>query len=123
MPAREPRGDLRRDHARTWALLGQKPGDNGQVLALAEALGWPFETRRMAYRPIELLTNRLLGVTLLGIDPADPTSWCRPGPSWSSRPAGATSPWPAGSSARPAVRAVASWSMSAGPGRRWKLST
>ena len=53
---------------RTWALLGQKPGDNGQVLALAEALGWPFEIRRMAYRPTELITNRLLGVTLLGID-------------------------------------------------------
>ena len=40
------------------------------MLALAEALGWPFEVRRMAYRPTELLTNRLLGVTLLGRDPA-----------------------------------------------------
>jgi mitochondrial fission protein ELM1 len=39
------------------------------VLALAEALGWPFEIRRIAYRPTELLTNRLLGVTLLGRDP------------------------------------------------------
>ena len=38
------------------------------MLALAEALGWPFETRRMAYRPTELITNRLLRVTLLGID-------------------------------------------------------
>lgn len=38
------------------------------MLALAEALGWPFESRRMAYRPTELLTNRLLGVTLLGRD-------------------------------------------------------
>ena len=38
------------------------------MLALAEALGWPFATRRMAYRPTELLTNRLLGVTLLGVD-------------------------------------------------------
>ena len=55
---------------RTWLLLGAKPGDNGQVLALAEALGWPFEAKRMAYRPTELLTNRLLGVTLLGLDPA-----------------------------------------------------
>lgn len=53
---------------RTWLLLGHKPGDNGQVLALAEALGWPCETKRMVYRPTELLTNRLLGVTLLGID-------------------------------------------------------
>lgn len=53
---------------RTWLLLGPKPGDNGQVLALAEALGWPFESKRMFYRPTELLTNRLLGITLLGID-------------------------------------------------------
>ena len=53
---------------RTWALLGQKPGDNGQVLALAEAVGWPFEVRRLAFRPTELVTNRLLGVTLLGVD-------------------------------------------------------
>ena len=53
---------------RTWLLLGRKPGDNGQVLALAEALGWPFEVKRLVYRPTELLTNRLLGITLLGID-------------------------------------------------------
>lgn len=38
------------------------------MLALAEALGWPFETRSLAFRPSELLTNRLLGVTLLGVD-------------------------------------------------------
>lgn len=56
------------DAPRTWLLLGPKPGDNGQVLALAEALGWPFESKRMAYRSTELLTNRLLGTTLLGID-------------------------------------------------------
>jgi mitochondrial fission protein ELM1 len=53
---------------RVWLLLGHKPGDNGQVLALAEALGWPFETKHMAYRSWELVTNQLLGVTLLGID-------------------------------------------------------
>jgi uncharacterized protein len=53
---------------RTWLLLGQKPGDNGQVLALAEALGWPFEAKRVFHRSTELLTNRLLGATLLGVD-------------------------------------------------------
>lgn len=53
---------------RTWLLFGGKPGDNGQVLALAEALGWPFEVKQMVYRPTELLTNRLLGTTLLGIN-------------------------------------------------------
>jgi hypothetical protein len=33
---------------RTWLLLGEKAGDNAQVLAIAEALGWPCETRRIA---------------------------------------------------------------------------
>ena len=38
------------------------------MLALAEALGWPFTSKRFVYRSTELVTNRLLGVTLLGID-------------------------------------------------------
>jgi mitochondrial fission protein ELM1 len=33
---------------RTWIVLGEKAGDNAQVLAIAEALGWPYETRRIA---------------------------------------------------------------------------
>jgi mitochondrial fission protein ELM1 len=53
---------------RTWALLGQKAGDNNQVLALAEALGWPFAVRNIHYRPWELLTNLLAGTSLLGVD-------------------------------------------------------
>lgn len=53
---------------RTWLLLGRKPGDNGQVLALAEALGWSFNVKHLVYRRWELVTNRLLGPTLLGVD-------------------------------------------------------
>ena len=53
---------------RVWLLLGHKAGDNNQVLALAEALAWPWEEKRIVYRPWELLSNRLLGVTLRGID-------------------------------------------------------
>jgi mitochondrial fission protein ELM1 len=52
----------------TWVLTGHKAGDNTQVLALAEALGWPFEVKRFSYRSFELLSNRLLGTTLAGID-------------------------------------------------------
>jgi hypothetical protein len=55
---------------RVWLLTGHKAGDNTQVVALAEALGWPFELKRFAYQPWELLSNRLLGVTLAGIDTA-----------------------------------------------------
>ena len=53
---------------RVWLLLGHKAGDNNQVLALAEALAWPWEEKRIVYRPWELLSNRLIGVTLCGID-------------------------------------------------------
>ena len=36
---------------RIWLLLGDRRGDNNQVLALGEALGLPFETRTLSYRP------------------------------------------------------------------------
>lgn len=53
---------------RVWLLTGHKAGDNSQVTALAEALGWPYEVKRFYYRAWELVTNRLLGATLAGID-------------------------------------------------------
>ena len=58
-----------RQPPRTWLLMGHKVGDNAQLVALAEALGWPWEAKRLAYRPTELVTNRLAGPTLLGIVP------------------------------------------------------
>jgi mitochondrial fission protein ELM1 len=63
-----------------WLLTGHKAGDNTQVLALAEALGWPFETRQFRYRTWELLSNRLLGVTLAGINKADSSPLAPPWP-------------------------------------------
>jgi mitochondrial fission protein ELM1 len=48
-------------------MMGHRAGDNSQVHALGEALGWPFEIKRFAYRPTELLTNLLLGPTLAGV--------------------------------------------------------
>lgn len=51
-----------------WLLTGHKAGDNSQVIALAEGLGWPYRTLKLCYRPWELVTNRLLGATLAGID-------------------------------------------------------
>lgn len=55
---------------RTWVLTGHKAGDNTQVLALAKALGWAFDVKQFRYRPYELFTNRLLRVTLAGVDSA-----------------------------------------------------
>lgn len=52
---------------RVWLLMGHKAGDNSQVLALGEALGWPVEVKRLVYKRYELITNLLLGNTLAGI--------------------------------------------------------
>jgi len=35
---------------RTWLVVGEKQGDNAQVRAVAAALGWPVEERRVAMR-------------------------------------------------------------------------
>jgi len=51
-----------------WCLLGKKAGDNTQVRALAEELGWGYEEKHIAARPWELLSHFGDGVTLAGID-------------------------------------------------------
>ena len=63
--SREKREDA--PYPRTWVMMGHKAGDNSQILALAEGLGWPFEIKHLVYRPTELLTNLLAPLTLLGI--------------------------------------------------------
>jgi len=64
----------------TWLLTGHKAGDNTQVTALADALGWPYTVKRFRYRNYELLTNRLLGITLAGIDRASSSELAPPWP-------------------------------------------
>jgi len=63
-----------------WVLLGRKAGDNAQVLALAEALGWPVEQKHIRARPWELLPHLVLGKTLLGIDRAASSPLAPPWP-------------------------------------------
>jgi hypothetical protein len=62
-----------------WTLLGQKSGDNNQVLALAESLGWGWIEKHMQYISPELVPNRLLKVTLLGLKRAQSDEL---GPPW-----------------------------------------
>ena len=52
---------------RVWALLGHKAGDNSQVLALAEALGWPFENKNFSYKWYGPAINLMRIPTLAGI--------------------------------------------------------
>ena len=54
---------------RVWAILCYREGDNTQILALADALGWPYEIKRLAYRKWGYASDVLRGSTLAGIDP------------------------------------------------------
>ena len=55
---------------RIWVLLGHRRGDNNQLLALAEALGVPFETRTLSYRRIARLIMRLWPRSIAHLAPA-----------------------------------------------------
>jgi hypothetical protein len=52
---------------RIWALLGPHRGDNNQILALAEALGLPFEEKRLEYNQLRRLQPALLGATFASV--------------------------------------------------------
>jgi len=53
---------------RVWLLMGHRAGDNTQVQALGEALGWPFEIKRFVYKPWERILNLPFLATLAGVD-------------------------------------------------------
>ena len=53
---------------RVWALLGPHRGDNNQILALAEALGLPFEEKRLEFNQLRRLQPGLLGATFASVE-------------------------------------------------------
>lgn len=55
---------------RIWLLLGDKAGDNAQVLVLARALGEPFLIKRLIPRPEWVLGKPRFRPTLEHLDPA-----------------------------------------------------
>ena len=52
---------------RVWALLGAHPGDNDQIIALAQALALPFEVKQLEYNRFRSLGPRLLGSSLISL--------------------------------------------------------
>jgi hypothetical protein len=64
---------------RVWGLLGHRSGDNQQVVALCEALGWPFEIKQLRYGWTSRTPNVLRGTRPLGVavEPSTPL-----GPPW-----------------------------------------
>ncbi len=63
-----------------WCLLGKKAGDNTQVRALADELGYGYVEKHILARPWELLTHLSLGVTLVGIDRRSSSELASPWP-------------------------------------------
>lgn len=55
---------------RIWVLLGHRTGDNNQLLALAEALKLPFETRTLRFNAFRTV-SRWLGATLVSLNRTD----------------------------------------------------
>ena len=50
---------------RIWLLLGERVGDNNQLLALAEEMGLPFETRSLHHNRLRNVARSLLNKTML----------------------------------------------------------
>jgi hypothetical protein len=65
---------------RVWLLLDDRPGHTTQVVGLAEALGWPYETKELRFTPLNRLSNRLLGASRLSLDAGQSTELTPPWP-------------------------------------------
>ena len=55
---------------RIWLVLGDKPGDNAQVEIVAEAMGLPFERRRVIPRAEWVLGKPRVEASIKHLDPA-----------------------------------------------------
>jgi hypothetical protein len=55
---------------RVWVLECHRAGDRAQSIGLAQALGWPCESKRIVQTWFEFFPNMLLEGTLLGVDRA-----------------------------------------------------
>ncbi|WP_109993987.1 mitochondrial fission ELM1 family protein [Salinisphaera sp. LB1] len=58
---------------RVWVLLGEGAGGNAQMIALAEALGWPYETRQLSWNRLNHLPNPIIGARACTLDRAADT--------------------------------------------------
>jgi uncharacterized protein len=52
-----------------WVLLGERAGDNNQLLALVEEMGLPFETRELRHNFLRNVARRQLSKTMLTFTP------------------------------------------------------
>ena len=60
--------------------MGDRAGDNSQILGLGEALGWPFEIKHFVYTRFEKLVNLPFMKTLAGVSKAESSALNPPWP-------------------------------------------
>ncbi|RIL07677.1 MAG: nucleoside-diphosphate sugar epimerase [Proteobacteria bacterium] len=60
--------------------MGHRAGDNTQVQALGEALGWPFEVKRFVYHKYERILNLPFMATLAGVVKSESSALAPPWP-------------------------------------------
>jgi uncharacterized protein len=65
---------------RVWLLMGHRAGDNTQVQALGEALGWPFDIKRFVYKSYERILNLPFLATLAGVVSKESSALAPPWP-------------------------------------------
>jgi mitochondrial fission protein ELM1 len=69
-----------RDPPRVWIVASPHAGDNTQLRALGQALGWPVEVKQLIYRPTEPALRLISLPTLAGVDPASSSAIVPPWP-------------------------------------------
>ena len=63
-----------------WVLTTKKLGDNAQVLAVADALGWPYEVKRLEFTGLNHFHFRLFGPSLWKVNARRSTPLVPPWP-------------------------------------------
>jgi mitochondrial fission protein ELM1 len=64
----------------TWLILGERAGDNAQVLALGRALGWPCTVKQIRYDDSCTIDFKDRGASLTGVDLTASTPLAGPWP-------------------------------------------
>ncbi len=73
-------GSRSSDSPRTWLLASPHQGDNSQLLALAQALDWPFEIKHLRFKRGEKLLRFAKAATLAAVDQQNSDELLLPGP-------------------------------------------
>jgi mitochondrial fission protein ELM1 len=61
-------GEILERRPRVWLLIGEKPGDNAQIVNLADAVGWPYAVKRIYVKSKWVLGKPRVRPTLHHLD-------------------------------------------------------